>query len=108
MAKYPYIVNKNGKWYSAGTEVPEGAKPVENKKVTETAKDDFSQYMNPPEIEEESTEDRNARKIVYTKTEINRMSTAELKELATSKGIEGAEDMTGADLKKVLIEKFGL
>ena len=46
--------------------------------------------------------------VTYTKTEINRMSTAELKELATSKGIEGAKDMTGADLKKVLIEKFGL
>lgn len=99
MAKYPYIVNKNGKWYPAGTEVPEGAKPVENKKVTETAKDDFSQYMNAPVDSTEAT---------YTKTEINRMSTAELKELATSKGIEGAEDMTGADLKKVLIEKFGL
>ena len=99
MAKYPYIVNKNGKWYPAGTEVPEGTKPVKNKKVTETAKDDFSQYMNAPVESAEAT---------YTKTEINRMSTAELKELATSKGIEGAEDMTGADLKKVLIEKFGL
>lgn len=68
-------------------------------KITETAKDDFSQYMNAPVESTEAT---------YTKTEINRMSTAELKELATSKGIEGAEDMTGADLKKVLIEKFGL
>lgn len=99
MAKYPYIVNKDGIWYPAGTEVPEGAKPVENKKVTETAKDDFSQYINAPVEPAEAT---------YTKTEINRMSTAELKELATSKGIEGAEDMTGADLKKVLIDKFGL
>lgn len=24
--KYPYIVCKNGKWYPAGTEVPEDAK----------------------------------------------------------------------------------
>lgn len=58
---------------------------------------DFSQYMNPP------TEEK-----AYTKTDINRLSTAELKELATKQGIENAEDMTGADLKKVLIEKFGL
>ena len=43
-----------------------------------------------------------------TKTEINRMSTAELKSLAIENGINGAEGMTGADLKKVLIEKFGL
>ncbi len=26
--KYPYIVNKNGTWYPAGTEVPED-KPIE-------------------------------------------------------------------------------
>lgn len=44
----------------------------------------------------------------YTKTDINRMSTAELKELATKQGIENVEDMTGSDLKKVLIEKFDL
>ena len=44
----------------------------------------------------------------YTKTDINRMSTAELKEVATNNGIENAEEMTGGDLKKVLIDKFGL
>ena len=44
----------------------------------------------------------------YTKTEINRMSTAELQELASKEGIAGAEEMTGAELKKLLIEKFGL
>ena len=44
----------------------------------------------------------------YNKTVINRMSTADLKEFATSNGIENAEDMSGADLKKVLIKKFNL
>lgn len=44
----------------------------------------------------------------YTKTEINRMSTSDLQELATKEGIDGAEDMTGSELKKLLIEKFGL
>ena len=43
-----------------------------------------------------------------TKTEINRMTTAELKEMATKNGIENAEEMTGAELKKVLISKFEL
>ena len=42
----------------------------------------------------------------YTKTEINRMSTAELKQLAVEQGIENADDMTGGELKKVLIKKF--
>lgn len=41
---------------------------------------------------------------VYTKTEINRMSTAELRELATQNGIAGAEQITGAELKKILIQ----
>lgn len=44
----------------------------------------------------------------YTKTEINRMSTAELQEVALENSVDGAEQMTGAELKKVLIEKFGL
>lgn len=44
----------------------------------------------------------------YTKTDINRMSTAELQAFAHEKGIDGADSMTGGDLKKVLIEKLGL
>jgi hypothetical protein len=43
-----------------------------------------------------------------TKTEINRMNTSQLKELAVKNGIENAEEMTGAELKKVLISRFNL
>ena len=68
----------NGKWYKAGEEISL-AKPHEEVKQNQ-----------------------------YTKTEINRMSTAELQELALENDIDGAEQMTGAELKKVLIEKFGL
>ena len=68
----------NGKWYKAGEEISL-AKPQEEAKQNQ-----------------------------YTKTEINRMSTAELQELALENNIDGAEQMTGAELKKVLIEKFGL
>ena len=82
---YPYIVNKNGVWYPAGADVPEDISTITADKLTE--------------------------KLVHnehTKTEINRMSTAELQELALENDIDGAEQMTGAELKKVLIEKFGL
>lgn len=78
--KYPYIVNKNGVWYPAGTEVPEDI-PIQN-------------------VAEEKNQ--------YTKTEINRMSTAELQTLALENGIDSAEEMTGAELKKILVEKFEL
>ena len=44
----------------------------------------------------------------YTKTEINRMSTADLQKLATEQGIENAQTTSGADLKEILIAKFNL
>ena len=68
----------NGKWYKAGEEISL-AKPQEEVKQNQ-----------------------------YTKTEINRMSTAELQELALENGVDGSDEMTGVELKKVLIEKFGL
>ena len=82
---YPYIVNKNGVWYPSGANVPEDTSPITTDNLTE--------------------------KLVHnghTKTEINRMSTAELQELALENNVDGADEMTGAELKKVLIEKFGL
>ena len=83
--EYPYIVNKNGVWYPAGADVPEDTSPSTTDNLTE-------KFVNNG----------------HTKTEINRMSTAELQELALENGIGGADEMTGAELKKVLIEKFGL
>ena len=77
--KYPYIVNYNGIWHPAGTEVPEGV-----------------------QAEQQDKDDN------LTKTDINRMTTSELKELAEKEEIYGFEEMTGAELKKVLIEKYGL
>lgn len=44
----------------------------------------------------------------YTKTEINRMSTADLQALASEHGIEEADQISGAELKRILIEQFGL
>lgn len=44
----------------------------------------------------------------YTKTEINRMSTAELQNLAAAEGIENAFETSGNELKKILAEHFCL
>lgn len=68
----------NGKWYKAGEEIS----------------------LAGPQA--------GAKQNQYTKTEINRMATAELQTLALENDIDGADEMTGAELKKVLIEKFGL
>ena len=58
--------------------------------------------------EEIAEEDKATSALSYTKTEINRMSTADLQALATEQGISGAELISGSELKKLLIEKFGL
>lgn len=103
--KYPYIVNKDGIWYPAGTEVPEGEDFIVDNKVIGKVKEDVIEITDKEVIENtlKDIEDNH-----YTKTEINRMSTAELQELAGEEGIAGASEMTGAELKKLLIEKFGL
>lgn len=77
---YEYKVKHKGKWYLPGENVPD-------------------------EEEEKTFSDTNS---LYTKTEINRMSTADLQALATEQGIADADEISGADLKKILIQKFNL
>lgn len=78
-----YTIKMYGKWYHAGDELPSPA---------------VSSF---PE-----TEDSNLPS--YTKTEINRMSTADLRTMAARTGVEGAAEMTGAELKQYFISLFGL
>ena len=59
------------------------------------------------EVTEEVVEEKETAS-VFTKTEINRMPINELKALASANGIEGWVEMTGAELKRMLIEKFEL
>ena len=44
----------------------------------------------------------------YSRSEISRMSTADLKALAPTLGIEVTEESTGAKLKEEIIAKLGL
>jgi hypothetical protein len=81
-------VKYNGVYYPAGTNVPVGVASVE--------------------IKDNKIIDEVKEEVKYTKTDINRMSTSDLKSLAKSEGIKDADTLSGADLKKVLIEKFGL
>ena len=85
---YSHLVKYNGVYYPAGTDVPVGVASVE--------------------IKDNKIIDEVKEEIKYTKTDINRMSTSDLKSLAKSEGIKDADTLSGADLKKVLIEKFGL
>ena len=44
----------------------------------------------------------------YTKTDINRMSVSDLRQIVMGTGIENADIMTGAEMKEYLINLFGL
>lgn len=77
--KYPYMVIKDGVEYAPFTEIPETDVKPEKEHAP-----------------------------AYKKNDINRMAVAELKELAAKENIENVESLSGADLKKLLIEKFGL
>lgn len=61
-------------------------------------------YLPGEEIPEETEQPTQQ----YTKTDINRMSTADLQKLAGEKGIENADSFSGADLKKILIDLMQL
>lgn len=80
------IIKMNGKWYKAGEEVPEGT----------------------PGQESSDEENQMPEEFKYKKTDINRMSTADLKELAREHEVLNVDDMTGQDLKEYFITRFNL
>ena len=57
---------------------------------------------------DEFAENEKDKKETYTKTDINRMPVAELREMAMRTGVEGADTWSGAELKEYLITIFGL
>lgn len=79
-----HTIKKDGRWYKAGEEISSPA-----------------DFMNTPEIPVQKEKK-------FTKTEIYQMPVKELRELATEQGIDGAENLNGSDIKKLLIEKMGL
>lgn len=77
-----HFTKVNGKWYRAGQEIPA--------------------FFNA------ETPDNEAEENHYTRTDINRMPVDELRKLAGETGIDGAESMNGADIKKALIDALSL
>lgn len=84
-----YNIKINGVWYGAGDIIPTVPLPDTERADTE------------PENEQSEPAKR------YTRTDIYRMSTAELRDLAAERGIENALQLTGKELKERLIADFG-
>ena len=93
--KYNHMVKVNGVYYAAGEDVPE----INTKKTAAEKTPPFSDSDITFETKEEKP---------YTKTDINKMSKAELQELARNTGVEGVDEMTGAELKEYLFSVYGL
>ena len=93
--------------YKAGDEFPRLGL-----KVTETRLQELSGRNNKQgkpliaKVADHKVEVVEDAKTEYTKTEINRMSTADLKELAEKNGLDNS--LSGAELKKLLINHYGL
>lgn len=87
-----HTMKVNGIVYRAGEEIPSPAekRPVE-KPIEKT--------VEKPVEKVEKT---------YTKSDIMTMKAADLRDVASKNGIDNAEEYTGSELKKMLIEKFDL
>lgn len=86
--KYDHMVKKNGAYYAAGEEVPEN--------------EEMTVEENSPSFSDTSEQKP------YTKTEIQRMSIDSLRILAKEVGIDNPEEISGSEIKKLLINHFGL
>lgn len=82
-----------------------GNKNKQNKPLIKKIELETNDISIPLSNSETNTEDEELK---YTKTEINRMTTAELQELADKVGIENAFETSGGELKKILIEHYNL
>lgn len=96
--KFDHMVKYGNKYYMAGEEVPIEKKVAKEEKTVETPPNSYSD--SDVTFEESSVVEEKK----YTKTDINKLDKSELQELAAENGVEGAYDMTGSELKKILIE----
>ena len=94
--------------YNVGDLFPRIGMDVKDERIKELA--GYNNKQGKPLIEiitSEKAETLKAIETTLTKTEINRMPLAELKELAKSEGLD-ADGMKGSEIKMALIEKYNL
>lgn len=107
----------NGYPYNAGDMFPRDGLTVSKERLKELSSSNNKRHKplikimedkpltfsdNEIELKEDSAKKK------YTKSEIQRMTTAELHNLAAAEGIENAFETNGNELKKILTQHFGL
>lgn len=91
--------------YKVGDAFPRLGLVVSDARLKELSSSNNKQ--NKPLIAKAEEKSLEETETTYTKTEINRMPLAELKELAKREGID-ADEMKGGEIKTALIEKYNL
>lgn len=104
--------------YKVGDTFPRSGMTVSDERLSELSGSQNKQHKplirlvtdtKETETESKETEQESAEEAkVYTKSEINGMRKEDLVSLATKAGIENAEESSGTELKKALIEYFKL
>ena len=94
--------------YNVGDVFPRIGMNVTEDRLKELSSNKNKQGKRLIEKIDDEVEQNDEEKKIYTKREISRMPLLELKELAKSEGFFGVDEMTGADIKKILIEIFNL
>lgn len=104
----------NGYLYRVGDTFPHSGMTVDEKRLRELSGKD--NRRGKPLIEQVGSSGSEAKetgelpfeRVTYTKSDINRMSAANLRLLASEEGIDNANDLSGSELKKLLIAHFDL
>lgn len=102
--------------YNVGDKFPRDGLTVSEERLKELSGSNNKQHKSliklvedePPFSDNDITLEEDSAGKRYTKSEINRMSTAELQNLAAAEGIENAFETSGSKLKEILAEHFGL
>lgn len=94
--------------YNVGDVFPRIGMKVKEDRLKELSCDKNKQGKPLIEKIDDEVEQNDEEKKTYTKREINRMPLSELKKIAKSEGFFNADELTSADIKKILIEKFNL
>lgn len=102
LAYFTDLQDNNHK-YNEGDTFPRCGLSVSEQRLQELSTTNNRRNIKLIELVEEQKEQPK-----YTKTEINRMTTTELRKLAEENMIDNAQELTGAELKKILISCFGL
>lgn len=96
--------------YKVGDKFPRLGMKVSEQRINELlgSKNKQKRPLIAWEGEKESVEPVSEEKKTYKKSDIFRMSTADLQELAESEGIENARELPGSELKTILVKHFNL